>query len=62
MITVGGEDYVQLASACICAHILCLCGLHGSNWPITQSCECEYIPFLLENNALIEWYKDVKQT
>jgi hypothetical protein len=57
MITVGGEGYVQLASACIC-----LCGLHVSNWPITQSCECEYIPFLLEYNTLIEWYKELKQT
>lgn len=46
------EGYVQLASACMYAHILCLCGLHSSNWPTTQSCECEYIPFLLEKKCL----------
>jgi len=58
----------RLRPACkclhMCAHIPCLCGLHGSkisNWHITQSCECQYIPFLLESNALIEWYKEVKQ-
>lgn len=41
--------------AYVCTHISGLCGLRGSNWPITQSCECEYIPFLLENNTINEW-------